>query len=343
MTAPLLEVRDLRIRFQTRDGVARAANGLSFHVSPGETLALVGESGSGKSVAALAILGLVHEPPGAVHGAILFRGEDLRTMGDRALRSIRGSAVAMVFQEPMTALHPFMTAGDQIAEAIQIHGGTSRASARARARSLLAQVGLPAPEATADRYPHELSGGMRQRVMIAMALASDPALLIADEPTTALDVTVQAQILALLAGLRRTRGMAILLITHDLGVAAEIADRIAIVYAGRIVETGSTTDVFAGPLHPYTQGLLAAVPRRGGAIGRLAAIPGAVPDPLALPAGCAFHPRCPLATTDCRSAAPPAAELAPGRSAACLHAGAVAFAPGGASWTPAMGDGGSSP
>ncbi len=329
MTAALLEVRDLRIHFRTREGVTHAVNGMSFRVEPGETLALVGESGSGKSAAALALLGLVREPPGEVRGEIFLRGDDLRGKSERELAAIRGRAVAIVFQEPMTALHPVMTAGDQIAEAVRIHTRASRATARERSLSLLAQVGIPAPEASADRYPHELSGGMRQRVMIAMALAADPALLIADEPTTALDVTVQAQILALLRDLRRARGMAILLITHDLGVAAAIADRVAVVYAGRIVETGSAVDLFTTPLHPYTQGLLAAVPRRGGGNGRLAAIPGAVPDPLALPHGCAFHPRCPLATAECRSAVPPATEPGPGRQVSCFHAGGTAFALGG--------------
>jgi oligopeptide/dipeptide ABC transporter ATP-binding protein len=327
MQAPLLAVENLSTRFHTRDGIVHAVNGVSFQLDAGETLALVGESGSGKSVAALSILRLVREPPGEVRGAILFRGEDLGAKSEGAMQAIRGNAVAMVFQEPMTALHPVMSCGSQIVEAIRLHRRESRAAAREQASALLARVGIPAPEESCDRYPHEFSGGMRQRVMIAMALAANPALLIADEPTTALDVTVQAQILALLARLRAELGMAVLLITHDLGVAAEVADRVAVVYAGQIVEEGRTADLFMRPLHPYTQGLLASMPRLGGGAARLVAIPGAVPDPLAPVRGCAFHPRCPLADARCRAEAPLAARPAPGRRVACFRAGEMAFAP----------------
>ena len=323
---PLLEVVNLHTQFRTHDGWVRAVNGVSFALEEGETLGLVGESGCGKSVTSLSIMRLIQPPNGVISGGpIRFRGEDLLQKSPAEMRRIRGNQISMIFQEPMTALNPVYTCGFQIMESIQVHQKRSRAEARQQAIEMLRLTGIPSPEQRVDEYPHQLSGGMRQRVMIAMALTCHPALLIADEPTTALDVTVQAQILALIGQLRRELGMAVLLITHDLGVVAEVADRVAVMYAGRIVEHAPVERIFERPLHPYTQGLLNAIPRLGRELDRLAVIPGVVPNPAYLPAGCAFHPRCPLADERCRTEVPPLVAHAPEHEAACFHAGEVAF------------------
>ncbi|WFE29148.1 ABC transporter ATP-binding protein [Solwaraspora sp. WMMD791] len=289
---PVLSVRDLTVRIGTRRGVARVVNGVSYDVRAGETLAIVGESGSGKTVAALAVMGLLDEPA-RVSGQVLLGGTDLLALGERQLRRVRGNRIAMVFQDPMTSLNPVRTIGAQLVEPIVLHGLASGAAARDRAADLLDQVGLPDARRRLDDYPHHFSGGMRQRVMIAMALACEPRVLLADEATTALDVTTQAQILDVVAGLQQRLGLAVVWITHDLGVVAGIADRVAVMYAGRILEEAGVDDLYAAPRHPYTIGLLAAVPRVGVARPRrLATIPGQPPDPTALPAGCPFHPRC---------------------------------------------------
>jgi oligopeptide/dipeptide ABC transporter ATP-binding protein len=292
----LLEVMDLRTWFHGEEGVARAVDGVSFRVDQGEVVGVVGESGSGKSVTALSIMGLVQTPGRVEEGSrVLFKGSDLLELDERAMRDVRGNDISMIFQEPMTSLNPVYPVGDQISESIRLHRGLSRGEARSRAVDLLRLVGIPVPERRVDEYPHQLSGGMRQRVMIAMALANEPDLLIADEPTTALDVTIQAQILELLLELRERMGMGVLLITHDLGVVAEVCDRVVVMYAGQVVETGPVADLFARPVHPYTQGLLAAVPRADQRGGRLAVIPGVVPPPTRWPGGCRFRPRCPFA------------------------------------------------
>jgi peptide/nickel transport system ATP-binding protein len=291
--APVLDVRDLRVSFATDDGTVVAVAGLSFAVGRGRTLGIVGESGSGKTVTGLAVLGL-HDPRrAAVSGQVLLDGTDILALSERARSDLRGPAVAMVFQDALTALSPFYTVGAQIAEGYRRHTGASKAAARKRAVDLLGRVGIPEPARRADAYPHEMSGGMRQRAMIAIALACDPHLLIADEPTTALDVTVQAQILDLLADLQAERHMAVVLITHDLGVVSEVADDVLVMYAGRAVERGPAADVLTRPGHPYTWGLLASVPRLTGATdGDLAAIRGTPPSLIDLPAGCPFQPRC---------------------------------------------------
>jgi len=306
MSGAILQVEDLRTHFTTDDGVVRAVDGVSFEVRAGETLALVGESGSGKSVTALSILRLVPEPPGRiVSGRVLFQGRDLLALPPAEMRRVRGREISMVFQEPMTSLNPVFTCGDQIVEALVLHERLRGGAARARAVELLRLVGIPAPEQRAAEYPHQLSGGMRQRVMIAMALACRPALLIADEPTTALDVTIQAQILELLQRLQRELGMAVLLITHDLGVVAETADRVVVLYAGQVVESCDAAAAFQRTRHPYTAGLLASLPRLGSRGERLRVIPGQVPDAARLPAACRFHPRCPAADERCRTLDPP--------------------------------------
>jgi oligopeptide/dipeptide ABC transporter ATP-binding protein len=291
----LLEVKNLRTYFRTDAGVARSVDGVSFSVAPGEVLGIVGESGCGKSVTSLSIMRLIPSPPGEIVAGsrISLRGEDLVQVAESRMRQIRGNEIAMIFQEPMTSLNPVFTVGDQIGEAIRLHRRASKAQARAEAIEMLSLVGIPNPRERADDYPHQLSGGQRQRVMIAMALSCEPALLIADEPTTALDVTIQAQILELLAELRRRLGMAIILITHDLGVVAEVCDRVAVMYAGEIVEEGTVADIFREPHHPYTEGLLQAIPRLGEPAARLAVIPGSVPAATAWPVGCRFHTRCP--------------------------------------------------
>ena len=317
--APLLEVRDLHTHFETSAGVARAVDGISFAMQSGRTLGLVGESGCGKSVTALSILRLVTPPGRIVSGAIVYRGHDLLTLSERAMRRVRGKEIAMVFQEPMTSLNPVFTIGSQIAEAVRLHQRLGRAATRARVIEALRLVEMPEPERRADSYPHQLSGGMRQRAMIAMALACEPSLLVADEPTTALDVTIQAQILDLLRGLRERLGMAMLLITHDLGVVAEQADEVAVMYAGRIVERGTVLDVFERPLHPYTVALMAAVGRLGSGERYLEALPGTVPSLLQLPSGCRFRDRCPRALDECARVDPTLEEKAAGHSAACIR------------------------
>ncbi|ROO85125.1 peptide/nickel transport system ATP-binding protein [Actinocorallia herbida] len=298
--SPLLEVRGLRVAFPGPDGPVTAVAGVGLTVGRGEVVGVVGESGSGKSVTARSIMGLLRPPGRIEEGTIILDGTDLRTLPAKAMRAVRGRRAAMVFQDPQSTLNPVRTVGDQVAEALTVHGA-AKVRARERAVELLELVGIPDARRRAAAYPHEFSGGMRQRVVIAIALANDPDLLIADEPTTALDVTVQAQILRLLTRLRDDLGIAVLMITHDMGVVAEICDRVAVMYAGRVVETGPVTDVFAAPRHPYTAALLRAMP---GGPGRLAAIPGSPPDPAALPAGCAFHPRCPSAATRCAEARP---------------------------------------
>ncbi|WP_159350038.1 ABC transporter ATP-binding protein [Roseomonas harenae] len=321
---PLLDVRNLQTHFRTPDGVNRAVDGLSFHVNAGETIAIVGESGCGKSVTSMSILRLIPEPPGKIAGEVIFQGKDLLKLSDREMRAIRGNDVSMIFQEPMTSLNPVLTVGRQIGETLRLHQGLSKQQAEQRSIEMLKLVGIPAPERRVREYPHQLSGGMRQRVMIAMALACNPKLLIADEPTTALDVTIQAQILDLMRDLKHRVGAAIVLITHDLGVVAEVAERVIVMYAGRKVEEAGVVDLFADPKHPYTQGLLGAVPKLGSSLTgeetRLAEIPGLVPSLKTKIEGCVFASRCPKATDLCR-AVPPALEAkAPNHVAACHYA-----------------------
>ena len=321
-TAPLLEVDGLKTYFYTRDGVVRAVDGVSFCVYPGETLAVVGESGCGKSVTSLSILRLIASPPGrTVAGRLMFGGRDLLELSEPAMRQVRGNEISMIFQEPMTSLNPVLTIGRQIAEALTLHRGLSHHDALLRAVEMLKLVNMPEPERRVAQYPHQLSGGMRQRVMIAMALACNPRLLIADEPTTALDVTIQAQILDLMRKLKEKTGAAIVLITHDLGVVAEMAQRVVVMYAGRKVEEAPVAALFAQPRHPYTQGLLNSIPRLGAAEvagrKRLAEIPGMVPSLREEITGCIFAPRCPHATERCRREYPPLEHKAGGHSVAC--------------------------
>ncbi len=315
---PLLSVEDLHIDFQGRRATARAVEGIDFHIGVGETVCLVGESGCGKTVSALGVLGLLPVPPASIpQGSALFHGRDLLGMSEDELRGIRGRRISMVFQEPMTSLNPVFTAGDQIQEAILAHEDASEQDLRERAAALLRDAGIPSPEERMDDYPHQLSGGQRQRVMIAMALACNPDLVIADEPTTALDVTIQVQILALFKRLKESRGLSLLYITHDLGVVAHIADRVYVMYAGTIAEHGSIKQVFRDPLHPYTQGLLASLPLRTKRGKRLESIPGTVPDPARKPRGCPFHPRCPKAEDACRSTFPGMCDWGDGHSSRC--------------------------
>jgi peptide/nickel transport system ATP-binding protein len=320
----LLEVENLQTHFRTPDGIIRAVDGVSFAVGRGETVAIVGESGCGKSVTANSILRLIPQPPGKIAGQIRFEGADLLALSERAMRTIRGNRISMVFQEPMTSLNPVFTVGRQIAEALRLHQRLGRKAIRERAVEMLNLVGIAEPRRRAGEYPHQLSGGMRQRVMIAIALACDPKLLIADEPTTALDVTIQAQILDLMADLKKRVGAAIILITHDLGVVAEIAERVIVMYAGHKVEEAAVKDLFRAPRHPYTQGLLAAVPKLGsslaGAGAKLAEIPGVVPSLKERVAGCVFAGRCALARDVCRHVAPALEEKAAGHLAACHFA-----------------------
>ncbi len=319
--APVLEVRDLRTHFVTDDGVVKAVDGVSFDVKAGETLGIVGESGCGKSVTSLSILRLIASPPGKIAGGqILFKGTDLLGLSDPEMRKIRGNDISMIFQEPMTSLNPVYTCGDQIMEAVILHQKVGKAEARTRAIEMLHLVGIPSPEQRVDEYPHQLSGGMRQRVMIAMALSCQPEVLIADEPTTALDVTIQAQILELLNRLQKEMGMAILLITHDLGVVAETCDRVAVMYAGQIVEYAGVEEIFDQPRMPYTSGLLGSIPRLGEHHERLRVIPGNVPNPSEFPPGCKFHPRCPVAIDRCRVDNPPLEEIRPRHWARCWRA-----------------------
>jgi peptide/nickel transport system ATP-binding protein len=323
MTA-LLDVSDLGVEFQTRGGVARVLEGVSFSLERGRTLGLVGESGCGKSITALALMRLVPQPPGRItSGRVVLDGRELMGLSEKAMRGIRGDRMSMIFQEPMTSLNPAFTVGDQIAESLRLHQGLSRRAALARAAEMLDAVGIPSAASRVHEYPHQFSGGMRQRVMIAMALACRPDVLIADEPTTALDVTVQAQIFDLIADLREKTGTAVILITHDMGAIAEMADRVAVMYAGRIVEEGAVDEVLSAPLHPYTQGLIACAPgRRATAPGEaLREIPGTVPSLLERRGGCAFAPRCPQAMPRCSESLPAEARLDDGRRVLCwLHA-----------------------
>jgi peptide/nickel transport system ATP-binding protein len=323
----LLVVDDLRTYFRTEGATARSVDGVSFRVGRGETLAIVGESGSGKSVTSLSIMRLIPSPPGRiVGGTICFRGRDgavrdFTKLSENDMFAIRGDEIGMIFQEPMTCLNPVHTAGAQIGEVLRLHRGLGRRAAEAEAVDGLAAVGIPDPARRAAEYPHQMSGGMRQRVMIAMALACRPALLIADEPTTALDVTIQAQILRLMADLQAERGMGILFITHNLGVVAETADRVAVMYAGRVVEEGGVFSIFDAPRHPYTRALMGSMPRPGARdpAARLVAIPGQVPSPAALPPGCAFAPRCPLAMEACRAAVPALEDTGGGHMSRCIR------------------------
>ena len=323
---PLLEVKDLKTHFFTRDGVVRAVDGISFRVQPGETLAVVGESGCGKSVTSLSIMRLITSPPGRiVEGRITFDGQDLLALSERKMRDIRGNDISMIFQEPMTSLNPVLTIGRQITETLVLHEGLTQTAADVRAVEMLRLVGIPEAARRLKQYPHELSGGMRQRVMIAMALACNPKLLIADEPTTALDVTVQAQILELMRELKAKTGTAIVLITHNLGLVAEMAQRVIVMYAGRKVEEASVDALFDTPRHPYTQALLSSVPRLGSSLAatgstRLAEIPGVVPSLKETMPGCIFAARCSYATQRCREAYPPLAEKAAAHWVACWEA-----------------------
>ncbi len=321
MSAPLLEVSDLQVEFRTSYGRIKAVNGLSYSVERGQTLAILGESGSGKSVSARAVMGIIESPPGYVTGGqVVFEGEDLLKLPDKQMRRIRGQEICTVFQDALSALNPVFTVGFQIAEMFRAHRGMSRADGMSRAAELMDRVRIPNARARLSDYPHQFSGGMRQRVMIAMAIALEPKLLIADEPTTALDVTVQAQIMALLADLQRDSAMGLILITHDLGVVAEVADQVAVMYAGRCVERSPIEPLYATPAHPYTRGLMRSIPRADVKGRKLDAIQGQPPNLSAIPAGCEFHPRCPLSQDICVEQRPPLREIRPGRFSACHFA-----------------------
>jgi oligopeptide/dipeptide ABC transporter ATP-binding protein len=318
---PLLNVQGLSVRFDGAPKGVNVVDDVSFSVSKGETLCIVGESGCGKSVTSLALMGLLPTPPARiVSGSAIFDGQDLLTLSERERADLRGDRMAMIFQEPMTSLNPAFTIGDQIAEGIVRHRKVSKAEAMERALEMLKKVRIPAPEKRLRAYPHEMSGGMRQRVMIAMALANDPQLLIADEPTTALDVTIQAQILTLIRRLQEETGTAMILITHDLGVVAEVADEVAVMYAGKVVESGPVEAIFEDPQHPYTIGLMGSVPSLGRRQGRLATIRGTVPPAELMPKGCRFTPRCPFSDTHCANDPPPLADIRPGHRARCWYA-----------------------
>ncbi len=312
----LLEIKGLRTHFFVQDGTVRAVDGVSFEIRDGQTLGVVGESGCGKSITAMSVLRLIERPGRIVDGEILLRGKNMLTLDESEMRDVRGNQISMIFQEPMTSLNPVFTCGDQIAEAVELHDAVSRKEAWKRAVEMLAQVGIPEPARRAKQYPHQLSGGMRQRVMIAMALSTNPEILIADEPTTALDVTIQAQILELMKALRERNKMAIMLITHDLGVIAEMADEVVVMYAGKVMERADALTIFEKPHNPYTQGLLASVPRMGERRERLEVIRGVVPNPLNLPTGCLFKRRCPYAMPVCDTP-PPVREVAPGHISRC--------------------------
>jgi len=317
----LLQVQDLRTHFFLEAGLSKAVDGVSFHLDAGKTLGIVGESGCGKSVTALSIMRLIPKPPGRiVSGTISFEGKELTAASEEEMRTIRGNDIAMIFQEPMTSLNPGFTIGSQIQEVLLLHQNVTREQARLRALDMLRQVGIPSPEIRIDEYPHQMSGGMRQRAMIAMALACNPKLLIADEPTTALDVSIQAQILHLIRKLQQDFGMSILLITHDLGVVAQTANDVAVMYAGKVVEYAPVKDLFARPRHPYTVGLFKSIPKLGQVRKRLDVIPGSVPNPLHLPSGCHFHPRCPLAQSLCSTEEPQLRQLDPSHLSSCHFA-----------------------
>ncbi|MFJ7998109.1 ABC transporter ATP-binding protein [Streptomyces sp. NPDC096310] len=321
----LLEVRDLHVEFHTRDGVAKAVNGVNYSVAAGETLAVLGESGSGKSVTAQAIMGILDMPPGRIpQGEILFRGQDMLKMSNDERRKIRGRKIAMIFQDALSSLNPVLSVGYQLGEMFRVHQGLSKKEAKAKSIELMDRVRIPAAKDRVNDYPHQFSGGMRQRIMIAMALALEPDLIIADEPTTALDVTVQAQVMDLLAELQREFNMGLILITHDLGVVADVADKIAVMYAGRIVETAPVHEIYKRPAHPYTRGLLDSIPRLDQKGHELYAIKGLPPNLLKIPSGCAFNPRCPSAQDICRTEVPALAQVTerdggelPGRGSAC--------------------------
>jgi peptide/nickel transport system ATP-binding protein len=317
MTTPLLSIADLSVEFKTERGPARAVDKVSFHAQPGETVCLVGESGCGKSVTALSIMGLIPHASAATTGRITFDGHEMLALDDRKLADLRGDRLAMIFQEPMTSLNPAFTIGAQLTEVLVRHRGLDNGAARTAVLQMLRHVRIPAPEARFDEFPHRLSGGMRQRVMIAMALLCQPALLIADEPTTALDVTIQAQVLDLMRALRAETKTAILLITHDLGIVAEMADRVVVMYAGQVVEEGAVEAIFAMPQHPYTIGLMGAVSSLQGRRERLPAIEGMVPAATEMPSGCRFAARCPFADERCRREAPPLCEVTPGHRSRC--------------------------
>ena len=314
----LIEARNLKTHFFTEEGVVKAVDGVDFEIRPGETLGVVGESGCGKSVTALSIMGLVESPPGEiVDGEIMFEGKDLTELPEKEMRKIKGNDISMIFQEPMTSLNPVYTVGDQIGESLMLHKDVSKKEARERSVEMLRKVGIPLPEQRVDEYPHQLSGGMRQGVMIAMALSCDPKLLIADEPTTALDVTIQAQILELLGELEEDFDMSIMMITHDLGVIAEISDRIAVMYAGKIMEYSSSQEIFNNPSHPYTWGLMRSIPKIHQEVEKLEAIPGVVPSPLDFPEGCKFNSRCFMAKDKCFEEEPPLHEVNESHQARC--------------------------
>nr|WP_202477950.1 ABC transporter ATP-binding protein [Streptomyces sp. SID5470] len=314
----MLEVRDLQVEFRTRDGVAKAVNGVDYQVDAGETLAVLGESGSGKSVTAQAIMGILDMPPGRITGGeIVFQGRDLLKLKEEERRRVRGAEMAMIFQDALSSLNPVLSVGDQLGEMFVVHRGMSKKDARTKAVELMDRVRIPAAKERVKAYPHQFSGGMRQRIMIAMALALEPALIIADEPTTALDVTVQAQVMELLAELQREYHMGLILITHDLGVVADVADRIAVMYAGRIVEQAPVHDIYKAPAHPYTRGLLDSIPRLDQKGQELYAIKGLPPNLMHIPPGCAFNPRCPMARDVCRTDVPPLYEVDDGRASAC--------------------------
>ncbi|MFG3408208.1 ABC transporter ATP-binding protein [Streptomyces sp. NPDC048142] len=314
----LLEVRDLHVEFHTREGVAKAVNGVNYSVAEGETLAVLGESGSGKSVTAQAVMGILDMPPGKISGGeILFKGQDLLKLKPEERRKIRGQEMAMIFQDALSSLNPVLTVGEQLGEMFVVHRGMSRKDAKARSVELMDRVRIPAARERVGNYPHQFSGGMRQRIMIAMAMALEPSLIIADEPTTALDVTVQAQVMELLAELQRELNMGLILITHDLGVVADVADKIAVMYAGRIVETSPVHEIYQAPAHPYTKGLLRSIPRLDQKGQELYAIKGLPPNLTRIPPGCAFNPRCPMAQDVCRSDVPPLYEVDEQRRSAC--------------------------
>ncbi|MCX4548443.1 ABC transporter ATP-binding protein [Streptomyces sp. NBC_01387] len=314
----LLEVRDLHVEFRTRDGVAKAVNGVDYTVDSGETLAVLGESGSGKSVTAQAIMGILDVPPGHIAGGeIIFQGQDLLKLKEEQRRKVRGAKMAMIFQDALSSLNPVLSVGEQLGEMFTVHKGMSHKAAKAKAVELMDTVRIPAAKERVGQYPHQFSGGMRQRIMIAMALALEPDLIIADEPTTALDVTVQAQVMDLLAELQREFNMGLILITHDLGVVADVADKIAVMYAGRIVETSPVHQIYRAPAHPYTKGLLASIPRLDQKGQDLYAIKGLPPNLLHIPPGCAFNPRCPMAQEVCRTDVPPLYEVNQERRSAC--------------------------